>query len=107
MVDWARILQGRVKIGSLQETEFELGRVTAQGVILRLPSLINNLYFVICIGLIQSYLRHLTLSAHSRTAGIFIHALHVKPFLAIIVLVVIPILLGQPFWVMLPVAVDH
>ena len=35
----------------------EPGRVTAQRVILLLPSLINNIYFVICIGLIQSYLR--------------------------------------------------
>ena len=86
VVDWARSLQGWVKIESLQKNVFEPGRVTAQRVILLLPSLINNIYFVICIELIQSYLRltshsvtlstsgwHLTLSAHRRTAGIFIH----------------------------------
>ena len=39
------------------KTKFESGRVTAQTVTLLLPSLIDNIYFVICIGLIQSYLR--------------------------------------------------
>ena len=56
VVDWSRVLQDRVKIGSLQKNKFEPGWVTAQHVILLLPSLIDNIYFVICIGLIQSYL---------------------------------------------------
>ena len=53
-----------------------------------------------------------TLSAHSRTAGIFIHALHGLASLAITVLVVIPILLcqaslsGLTLRDKLPVAVD-
>ena len=57
VMDWSRILQGRVKIGSLQTNKFEPGRVTVQRVLLLLPSLINNIYFVIYIGLIKSYLR--------------------------------------------------
>ena len=32
VVDWARILQSRVKIGSLQKTKFEPGRVTARNI---------------------------------------------------------------------------
>ena len=89
-MDWSRILQAWVKIGSLQNTKFEPGRITVQRVILLLSSLVDNIYFVVCIGLIQSYLRltslsaaidtsgeHLTLSAHRRNPGIFIHALHV------------------------------
>ena len=36
---------------------FEPGQVTAQRVIVLLPTLSNNIYFVICIGLMQSYLR--------------------------------------------------
>ena len=79
-----------LRVGSLQKTMFEPGRVTTQSIILLLPSLINNIYLVICIGLIPSYLRlishsvsidtsgwHLTLSAHRRTTGIFKHALYV------------------------------
>ena len=57
VVDCARILQGWVKIGLLQKTEFEPGRVTAQRVILLLPSLIDNTHFIICIGPIPSYLK--------------------------------------------------
>ena len=79
--DFARSGKNRVTA----KTKFESGRVTAQTVTLLLPSLIDNIYFVICIGLIRRYLRltfhsvtidtfggHLTLSAHRRTAGIFI-----------------------------------
>ena len=40
-----------------KKNKFELGRVTAQRVILLLRSLINNIYLAICIGLIRSYLR--------------------------------------------------
>ena len=105
MVEWARILQGRVKIGLLQKTKFEPGRVTEQRVILLLPSLINNIYFVICIGLIRSYLKlwHLILSLktllvdislYQHTDILPVHSYMYKPFLAIIVLVVIPILPG-------------
>ena len=32
MVDWARTLRGRIKIGSLHKTMFDLGRVTTQRV---------------------------------------------------------------------------
>ena len=47
-----------------KKTKFELGRVTAQRVILLLPSLIDNIYIVICVGLIQSDFR---LTSHSVT----------------------------------------
>ena len=40
-----------------KKTKLEPGQVTKQGVILLLPSLIDNIYFVICIGLMRSYLR--------------------------------------------------
>ena len=123
MVDWARNLQGRVNIESLQKNEFELGRVTAQRVILLFSGLCNNIYFVICIGQIPKYRDtltshsvtidtsswNLTLSALRRTAGIFIHD---RPFLASTVLVVISILPGRAslsgltLRVKLPVAAD-
>ena len=45
-------LQGRVKIWSIQKAKFEPGRVTAQRVMLLLPTLIDNIYFVICIRLL-------------------------------------------------------
>ena len=51
--DFAASGQNRVTA----KTKFEPVRATAQRVILLLPSLINNIYFVICIRLIQSYLR--------------------------------------------------
>ena len=54
--DFAGSFQNRVTA----KTKFEPGRVTAQRVILLLPSLINNIYFVICIGLIPSW--HLILA---------------------------------------------
>ena len=99
-------MQGRVKIGSLQKTDFQPGRVTAQRVILLLPSLINNIYFVICIGLILSY------SLYQHTDVLPVYSYMYKPFLAIMVLVVIPILPGRAslsgltLRVKLPVAVD-
>ena len=66
-------------------------RVEVQIVILLLPSLIDDTYFVICNAdtellkiltfhsvTIDTSVCHLTLSAQRRTAGIFIHALHVQ-----------------------------
>ena len=86
----------------------------------------NNIYFVICIELTPSYLRlwHLILSPSAHLVDILLYqhrdvlliysymiCMH-KPFLAIIVLVVIPILpirvslSGLTLWAKLPVAVD-
>ena len=79
-------MQGRVKIGSLQKNKFEPGRVTAQRVILLLPSLFCNLHWAETELLktltshsftINTSGLHRTLSAHRRSAGIFIHALRV------------------------------
>ena len=103
-------MQGWVKIGSLQNTKLELGRATAQRVILLLPNLIDDIHFAICIGLIQSHLRltshsvtidtsgrHLTLSAHRRRLLlVYSYMLCMyKPFLTIMQLVVIPTLPGR------------
>ena len=63
--------QDFAELGQIQvtaKTKFEPGRVTAQRVILLLPNLIDIIYFVICIGLIQSYLR---LTFHSVTIDTF------------------------------------
>ena len=111
MVGLAGILQGRVKILSLQKTKFEPGRVTAQRVILMLRSLINHIYFVICIGLIRSYLKLLDLILSPQTLLVdislylFTDVLLVysymlclyKPFLAIIVPIFIPFFAGPVF----------
>ena len=107
-MDWAKIFQGQVKIRSLQRTNFEPGRVTAQHVILLLPNLIDNIYFVICIGLIQSYFKTLTsysvtidttgwllLYQHTDVLLVYSYMLcRYKPFSAIMVLVVTPIFPG-------------
>ena len=66
MVDSAKILQGRVKIGSLQKTIFKPGRVPAQFIILLMPSLINNIYFVKWVN--TKLLK--TLTSHSVTIDI-------------------------------------
>ena len=106
MVDWTRTFQGQVKIRSLQKKTF----FTAQRIILLLPSLImNNIYFVIYIGPIQSYFRHwhlilspetllvdISLYQHTDVLLVYSYMLCMyKPFLAITVLVVTPILPGQ------------
>ena len=108
------------------KTEFEPGRVTAQRIILLLPSLSKNIYFVICIELIQSYLRlwdlilspktllvDISLYQHTDVLLVYSYMLCMcKPFLAIIVLVVILILPGRgslsglALRVKLPMAVD-
>ena len=51
--DFAESGQNRVPA----KNKFEPGRVTAERVILLLPSLINNIYFAIYIGLMRSYLK--------------------------------------------------
>ena len=85
VVDWARSLQGWVKIESLQKNVFEPGRVTAQRAILLLPSLINNIYFVFCIELIPSYLdidisfchpKHFWLTSHSISTQTYCRYIH-------------------------------
>ena len=82
-------MKGRVTA----KTKFELGQVTAQRVLLLLPSLIDNIYFVNCIRLIQSYLRLTSHSVTIDTSGTCFAC--IRFFLAIIVLVVIPILPGR------------
>ena len=49
--------QGFAGSGQNRVTAKKPSSSCAQHVILLLPSLINNIYFVICIGLIQSYLK--------------------------------------------------
>ena len=108
VVDWARIMQGRITAID----QVRAGQVTVRRVILLLLSLINDIYVVICIGLIRSNLRlwnfilslwkllvDISLYQHTDFVLVYSYMLCMyKTFLAFIVPVVIPILPGQPFW---------